>query len=148
MLYEANVYQMNVEDHIFWVAESKVLKGCVGQGDTSKEAISELELNEKEWLKTAEEFDIPVPPRTAKVDKKYSGKLSLRMSPYEHQKCAENAENLGISINQYINDAVINYSKRISETYSSEIPQVNNNQVAKIVEFNSSQGTNVDLEEM
>ena len=34
MRYGFNVYQMKVEDHVFWIAESKDLKGCVGQGDT------------------------------------------------------------------------------------------------------------------
>ena len=32
MKYEFEVYQMKVEDHLFWVAKSKILKGCVGQG--------------------------------------------------------------------------------------------------------------------
>lgn len=50
MLYEANIYQMKVEEHTFWVAESKVLKGCVGQGNSSDEAIKELEENEKNGL--------------------------------------------------------------------------------------------------
>ena len=31
MKYEFEVYQMKVEDHLFWVAKSKILKGCVGQ---------------------------------------------------------------------------------------------------------------------
>ena len=34
MKYEAAIYQTTVGNHSFWVAESKVLKGCVGQGDT------------------------------------------------------------------------------------------------------------------
>ena len=62
MLYEANIYQICVENHTFWVAESKCLKGCVGQGESSAEAIKELEENEKEWLETAQEFGISIPP--------------------------------------------------------------------------------------
>ncbi len=52
---------MTVEGHAFWVAESKALKGCVGQGETSQEAIEELEQNEKEWLSAAAEVGIPIP---------------------------------------------------------------------------------------
>ena len=59
--YEFCVYQMTVEDHNFWVAESRALKGCVGQGETSQEAIEELEQNEKEWLATPAEVGIPIP---------------------------------------------------------------------------------------
>ena len=52
---------MKVENHEFWVAESKELIACVAQGETKEEAIAELELNEIEWLKTAKEFDIETP---------------------------------------------------------------------------------------
>lgn len=38
MKYEFEVYQMQVEDHLFWVARSKILKGCLGQGDTAEDA--------------------------------------------------------------------------------------------------------------
>ena len=61
MKYEFETYQMKVEGHLFWVAKSKSLKGCVGQGETSAEAISELEQNESEWLKAAKQCGIPIP---------------------------------------------------------------------------------------
>ena len=52
MNYEFVAYQMDVENHVFWVAKSKALNGCLGQGDTLAEAIAELESNEVEWLST------------------------------------------------------------------------------------------------
>ena len=61
MKYEFEVYQMKVEDHLFWVAKSKILKGCVGQGETTAEAVNELEGNEFEWLETAKQCGIPIP---------------------------------------------------------------------------------------
>lgn len=61
MRYEFNVYKTKVEDHIFWIAISNKLKGCVGQGDTIEEAIEELEINEREWLSVAEEEGIQIP---------------------------------------------------------------------------------------
>ena len=61
MKYDYRVYKTKIENHEFWVAESKALIGCVAQGETEEEAIAELELNEIEWLKTAEEFDIKTP---------------------------------------------------------------------------------------
>ena len=45
MKYEFRVYQMQVDEHLFWIAKSTALKGCVGQGETAQEAISELETN-------------------------------------------------------------------------------------------------------
>ena len=43
MLYPFQVYRSEVEQHMFWVAKSASLKGCVGQGETAEEAIAELE---------------------------------------------------------------------------------------------------------
>ena len=44
-----------------YVAMSKSLRGCVGQGVTTEEAIAELEENERVWLETAIEYGIPIP---------------------------------------------------------------------------------------
>ena len=110
MLYEFEVYQMEVDKHLFWVAKSKALKGCVGQGETASEAISELEANESEWLETAREFGIEIPARTAKTETSYSGKVSLRFSPFMHEEASNNARSQGISLNQYITDAISFYN--------------------------------------
>ena len=45
----------------FYVAISKSLRGCVGQGVTAEEAIAELEENERVWLETANVFCVPIP---------------------------------------------------------------------------------------
>ena len=45
----------------FYVAMSKSLRGCVGQGVTTEEAIAELEENERVWLETANVFCVPIP---------------------------------------------------------------------------------------
>ena len=113
MLYEFNVYQTEANGHVFWVAESKALKGCVGQGENFIDAIRELEENEQEWLKTAKEFNIPIPARTLKSQKSYSGKIALRVSPLVHQNAAAAAADLDISLNQFINDAVISYTSEV-----------------------------------
>lgn len=48
-------------DHLFWVAQSDVLEGCVGQGESSAQAIRELAKNEDAWIEAATAHDIPVP---------------------------------------------------------------------------------------
>ena len=58
MIYNFIVRKHWAGNHIFWVAKSLKLKGCVGQGDTAEEAIEELEANEAAWLDAANEFDI------------------------------------------------------------------------------------------
>ena len=107
MKYPFEVYRMNVEGHEFWAAESKSLKGCVAQGDTCQEALEELELNEAEWLATAMEYGIEVPQIPFEKAEVYSGKFTVRVSPEVHHMAAERAKKLGISLNQYVNDAIV-----------------------------------------
>ena len=63
MLYPYTTAHYKCNRHGFWVAESSMLKGCAGQGATRDMAIEELEANEFEWLRTAREFNIPIPPQ-------------------------------------------------------------------------------------
>ena len=98
---------MNVEGHEFWAAESKSLKGCVAQGDTCEEALAELAINEEEWLTTAQEYGIEIPAVPFEKAESYSGKFTVRVSPAIHQAAAEQARRLGISLNQYVNDAIV-----------------------------------------
>lgn len=107
MKYPFFVFQTQVEDHIFWIAKSAALKGCVGQGETQEEAITELEGNEMEWLDTAREVGIPIPEIPIETMQEYSGKLTLRISPAVHKQASSIAKQEGISLNQYINDAIV-----------------------------------------
>ena len=105
--YPFKMQQVEVEGHIFWIAKSCYLKGCVGQGDTSDEAIVELEENERAWLETAKEAGIPIPEIPTDNIDDYSGKMTLRLAPSVHMQAAHFALKEGISLNQYINNAVV-----------------------------------------
>lgn len=123
MRYPFRVYQTQVEKHAFWIAESPALKGCVGQGETPEEAIKELETNEQNWLQLAEEYGIKIPEIPMEELSTYSGKLTLRVAPYVHQEASELAKKQGVSLNQYINDAIIAQNARIS-TAGYIVPEV------------------------
>lgn len=105
--YPFKVFQTEVEKHVFWVAKSIYLKGCVGQGDDQSDAIAELEENEKAWIETAKEVGIPVPDVPVEHIEEYSGKMTLRLAPYVHMEASQFAQREGISLNQYINNAVV-----------------------------------------
>ncbi len=107
MKYGFQVYQMQVENHRFWVAESKALKGCVGQGDTVIEAVQELEINEDEWIEMAKELNVEVPEPSVESLDAYSGKFVVRVSPVIHKEASECAKQQGISLNQYVNNAIL-----------------------------------------
>ena len=123
MKYPFRVYQTQVEGHIFWIAECPTLKGCAGQGDTLDAALAELEANEQSWLDLAEEYGIAVPAIPMEQVSASSGKLTLRVAPHIHQEAAELAKKQGISLNQYINDAIVAQNARIS-TVNYIVPEV------------------------
>lgn len=110
MLYPFRVYQTDVEGHLFWVAKSSSLKGCVGQGETVEEAVSELESNEQEWLCTAREVGIPIPAVPVEPAQEFSGKLTVRIAPSVHKDAAQLAKSEKISLAQYISDAIVNWN--------------------------------------
>lgn len=107
MKYGFNVYKTEVEGHVFWVAESEDLKGCVGQGENIAEALDELAINEEEWLAATEEYGIEIPEPTIKAATEYSGKFMTRISPRVHKEATEHAAREGISLNQYVNNAIV-----------------------------------------
>lgn len=114
MKYPFRVFQCNVENHVFWIAKSQMLKGCVGQGDTQQEALKELEDNEQAWLETAVEEGIPIPDVPVEQMVDYSGKLTVRIAPNVHRLAAQLAKREGISLNQYINDAIVGRNAMLS----------------------------------
>ena len=111
--YPFKVYQTEVDGHIFWIAKSSSLKGCVGQADLMADAIAELEENEKAWLETAKETGIPIPEVFVENNENYSGKLTLRLAPYVHMQAVRLAQREGISLNQYINNAVVSQNSAL-----------------------------------
>lgn len=61
MKYPFNLFQLQVEQHLFWVAKSTQLNGCIGQGDSVEDAINELAKNEEAWLETAKQTGLTIP---------------------------------------------------------------------------------------
>ena len=92
-----------------WVARSESLKGCIGTGDTPEEAAKELEENEVAWLETAQEYGTKIPAVPYERVESFSGKFTVRVSSYVHKAAAEEAKKQGVSLNQFINDAIVNY---------------------------------------
>ncbi|MBQ0041136.1 MAG: type II toxin-antitoxin system HicB family antitoxin [Clostridiales bacterium] len=104
MKYPYFTYQLETADGYVWAAESLVLNGCVAQGQNVEVAVRELETNEATWLDAAKEHGVAIPDNRVQ---KYSGKISLRIQPSEHRKAAVKAKLEGISLNQYLCDAII-----------------------------------------
>ncbi len=114
--YEMNLFQVRTTEGYEWVAEFPDLKGCVGGGITKEEAMKEAEENKNIYLETLKDLGKKIPqPRTRK-ESKASGKLSLRLSKSLHKDLAEISNEEGISMNQYVIEAI---SEKIGKNKST-----------------------------
>lgn len=88
------------DPEVGYVVEIKDLPGCMTQGETVEEAISNIEEARELWIETAYEYgdSIPLPS----TENQYSGRVLLRMPRYLHQQLVENAEREEVSFNQYV----------------------------------------------
>ncbi len=83
------------------------LPGCIAEGDTAEEALAQLDSVANSWIESAKASGYPVTPP---IDYEgASGKVALRISRRLHQLAAERADLEGISLNQFIGNALANY---------------------------------------
>ncbi len=61
MVYPYFVQETKFGDHKCWVAESACLTGCIGQGETWREAVAELEENERFSIEMMKELGWKLP---------------------------------------------------------------------------------------
>ncbi|MDR7434120.1 MAG: toxin-antitoxin system HicB family antitoxin [Armatimonadota bacterium] len=76
------------------------LPGCISQGETVEEALEMIEDARRKWIETAYKHgdEIPLPAS----ERRYSGRVLVRMPRSLHRKLALAAEREGVSLNQYI----------------------------------------------
>ncbi len=105
----------SIEDKGF-IATIPDLQWCSAFGETEEEAIKEIKIVQKEWLKIAKKEGITIPkPKT--IDS-YTGKITAKTPKTLHRQLSELANEEGISLNQMIvlllSDAVRNYESHIN----------------------------------
>jgi antitoxin HicB len=87
-----------------WTASVEELPGCTSRGATSEEALAGIEAAMETWIATALEEGRDVPePRSAAS---HSGRLLLRMPRTLHADLTRASEREGVSLNQFITDAL------------------------------------------
>jgi predicted RNase H-like HicB family nuclease len=87
-----------------FVGEVKELPGCLTQGETEKETLANLSEAMELWLEAAFKQGLAIPE--PEIERRYSGKLLLRLPKSLHKKLADAAESDGVSINQWIVSAL------------------------------------------
>lgn len=83
-----------------WVAEVVELPGCISQGTTPDEAVDRLRDAYEAWVSVALEDGREIPAPRAELT--YSGRLLLRMPRTLHAQLAREAEQEGVSLNQFV----------------------------------------------
>ncbi len=83
-----------------YFAKVEELPGCMTEGDTREEALTNIEDAMRGWIELALEDGNPIPePATGD---EYSGRILLRTPKSLHRELVERARREGVSLNQYI----------------------------------------------
>lgn len=98
--YEIKLRKLSEEEGGGWLAEIPTLPGCMSEGETPEEAITNLDDAKKSWIETCLELGRPVPEP---VTDEFSGQLRIRIPKTLHRTLAERAKEEKVSLNQYIN---------------------------------------------
>jgi predicted HicB family RNase H-like nuclease len=94
---------------VHYAAEDRVFYGKVeGVNDLITFEGSTVDELEKGFQNIVDEHIKDCIKKNMPIEKSYKGNLNIRLSPELHKKAAYNASLKGISINQYINDAIKN----------------------------------------
>lgn len=89
-----------IPDEGGWFVSIPDLPGCISQGDTPDEALEMIRDAQRGWLTVALQHGDTIPePRTEAA---YSGKFVVRLPRSMHRDLAEQAEQEGVSMNQYM----------------------------------------------
>ena len=97
--YNITVRHVIDESGEYYFVKVQELPGCVSDGETIEEAFTNIYEAMEGWIEAKIDagYQIPVPIDT----EKYSGKFVLRLPKSLHAKLAMEAEQEGISLNQY-----------------------------------------------
>ncbi len=105
--YPCITYQIRTDKGLEWMSEFPDINGVAGGGETAEEAIKSAYDNLKVHLDFLRDDGIKLPEPTEMDEVKYSGKMQFRTSKSLHRKIALISNREGVSINAYLNEAVI-----------------------------------------
>lgn len=103
---KARPYQRELipEEDGGWFARIAEFPGCMTEGDTPAEALENLDDAMDGWLRVVLEDGDPVPDPF--IQQKFSGKTVVRLGSSLHRDATIAADRDGVSLNQYITQAV------------------------------------------
>lgn len=87
------------ESGIYYYGRVLELDGCQSTGETFEETYASLREAMRSWLEVKIEYGDPIPDPVG--DEDYSGKFILRIPKSLHKRLAIEAQQEGVSLNQY-----------------------------------------------
>jgi len=97
--YHIVIQHLNDESGSYYFATVKEFDGCMSHGKSHNEAFKNIQEAMKGWIETKLKNGFPVPSPID--DNQYSGKFVLRLPKTLHARLAMEAEQEGVSLNQY-----------------------------------------------
>lgn len=97
--YNYIIHPINDESGTYFYARVLELDGCQSTGDTFEEAYQNLKEAMKGWIETKLDGGFEVPLPIGYED--FSGRFVVRIPKSLHYKLTVEAENEGVSLNQY-----------------------------------------------
>lgn len=85
---------------------AKILEfpGCFSEGGSPEEAYANIEEAASNWIESAVDQGMTIPPPLATQG--YSGTVSLRLPKSMHRRAVEHAQRDGVSLNQFLVSAI------------------------------------------
>ena len=107
-LYPILIEALTEEDGGGYVASSPDLPGCMTDGETQEEALSNMHDAIDSWLEASAIEVLGIPKPSMHVSSvKYSGKFTTRVHPTLHKEVTDYSKHIGVSVNQVINNALL-----------------------------------------
>lgn len=85
-----------------WEARAIDLPGCIAVADTANAVLELMASAQKDWLDTAAERGMAIPKPLG--DEAHSGRISLRIPRFVHERASVLAKLAGASLNAYISN--------------------------------------------
>lgn len=122
--YSIRLVRLSEEDGGGWLAEVPELEGCISDGETPDEALTNIQDAIKCWIEFAKEHGMQIPSPQIYKEPEFSGKFTLRIPKSLHRLLTEQAQREGVSLNQYIVSLISFNAGKISAKKPDEVASV------------------------
>ena len=150
--YQVTLSALSEADGGGFLAEVFELPGCIADGDTKEEALTNISDAIESWIETATVEGRSIPEPKLYVDDSPSGKFTTRVSRSLHAALIKTAEQEGVSLNHLVNTFLAmgigcNYSflekEKVKHRSTDEERNLVTSLIVSVLEQNKSQWKHV-----